>query len=332
MNIITINQLVSWFQSFQERHFFLKDFGFGEPYDIGVSRQMNFPYMWINLNDDSVIPVASNNKTAIPEISFTVLFMDKINDQDNYLDTNGFPSDNSQEILSDCLQYLQDLITEVQSHWQPYGVLFSQDISFFPVIDDTTDKSTGINARVVLRLKQVNCIIPVSPIPPTPTPTPTPLPCYNSFTITNSTLPNTLPNGIYEELNTYTGGTFTSGYFDLSLPSAKFIPGIAPDGKEYKVFGYYSGTRYITYLWNISQGRWRSMATTGNYYTLNGTFAGSTGNVQASGSTIYNGYEYPEEKAYTAFPVFTITYPLVCPTPTPTQTSSATPTPTPTLT
>jgi hypothetical protein len=174
MNIITINQLISWFQSFQERHFFLKDFGFGEPYDIGTSRQMNFPYMWINLNDDSVIPVASNNKTAIPEISFTVLFMDKINDQDNYLDTNGFPSDNSQEILSDCFQYLQDLITEVQSHWQPYGVLFSQDISFFPVIDDTTDKSTGINARVVLRLKQVNCIIPVAPIPPTPTPTPDP--------------------------------------------------------------------------------------------------------------------------------------------------------------
>jgi hypothetical protein len=164
MNIITLNQLISWFQSFQERHFFLQDFGFGEPYDIGTSRQMKFPYMWMTLNDDSVIPVASNNKTAIPEISFSVLFMDKINDQPNYLDTNGFPSDNSQEILSDCFQYLQDLITEIQSHWQPYGVLFSQDVSWFPVIDETQDKATGINGRVVLRLKQVNCIIPVSPI------------------------------------------------------------------------------------------------------------------------------------------------------------------------
>lgn len=173
MNIITLNQLISWFQSFQERHFFLQDFGFGEPYDIGTSRQMKFPYMWMTLNDDSVIPVASNNKTAIPEISFSVLFMDKINDQPNYLDTNGFPSDNSQEILSDCFQYLQDLITEIQSHWQPYGVLFSQDVSWFPVIDETQDKATGINGRIVLRLKQVNCIIPVAPIPgPTPTITP----------------------------------------------------------------------------------------------------------------------------------------------------------------
>ena len=181
MNIITLNQLISWFQSFQERHFFLKDFGFGEPYDIGTSRQMKFPYMWMTLNDDSVIPVASNNKTAIPEISFSILFMDKINDQPNYLDTNGFPSNNSQEILSDCLQYLQDLITEIQSYWQPYGVLFSQDVSFFPVVDETQDKATGINGRVVLRLKQVNCIIPVSPLvpsptPPTPSPTPTPEP------------------------------------------------------------------------------------------------------------------------------------------------------------
>lgn len=189
MNIITLNQLISWFQSFQERHFFLKDFGFGEPYDIGTSRQMKFPYMWMTLNDDSVIPVASNNKTAIPEISFSILFMDKINDQPNYLDTNGFPSNNSQEILSDCLQYLQDLITEIQSYWQPYGVLFSQDVSFFPVVDETQDKATGINARVVLRLKQVNCIIPVAPIEPSPTP----IPLTPTITPTTTATPTITP-------------------------------------------------------------------------------------------------------------------------------------------
>jgi hypothetical protein len=164
-NIITLNQLISWFQSFQERHYFLKDFGFGEPYDIGTSRQMLFPYMWVTMNEDSVIPVSSNNKTAIPEFSFSILFMDKINIQENYLNTNGFNSDNSQEILSDAVQTLQDLITEIQSYWHQYGVLFSQDVSFFPVVDETQDKSTGINARIVLRVKQVNCIIPVSPLP-----------------------------------------------------------------------------------------------------------------------------------------------------------------------
>jgi hypothetical protein len=92
------------------------------------------------------------------------MFMDKINIQENYLNTNGFNSDNSQEILSDMVQILQDLITEIQQDWNQYGVLFSQDVSFFPVIDETQDKSTGVMGRFVFRLKQVNCIIPVSPI------------------------------------------------------------------------------------------------------------------------------------------------------------------------
>lgn len=163
MNIITLNQLISWFQSFQERHYFLKDFGFGEPYDIGTSRQMDFPYMWVNLNDDNNIATGSNIKSAIPDLSFSIMFMDKINIQDNYLNQNGFQSDNSQEILSDMIQCLQDLIVYIQNDWQQYGVLISQDTSFYPVVDETQDKSTGIMARLVLRTRQVNCIIPEQP-------------------------------------------------------------------------------------------------------------------------------------------------------------------------
>ena len=33
-SIVSLNQLVEWFESFADRHYFLKDFGFGEPYDI----------------------------------------------------------------------------------------------------------------------------------------------------------------------------------------------------------------------------------------------------------------------------------------------------------
>jgi hypothetical protein len=177
-NIITLNQLVSWFQDFSQRHYMLKDFGFGEPYDIGTSRQMDFPYMWATMNDDSTIATSTNIRSAIPEFSFSIMFMDKINIQENYLQTNGFNSDNSQEVLSDMVQILQDLITEIQQSWNQYGVLFSQDVSFSPVIDETPDKSVGVMARIVFRLKQVNCIIPVSPVTPTTTTTTT-LPSFN---------------------------------------------------------------------------------------------------------------------------------------------------------
>ena len=163
-NIITLNQIISWFEDFSTRHYMLKDFGFGEPYDIGTSRQMTFPYMWVTMNEDSVIVTSTNVRSAIPEFSFSVMFMDK-NIQENYLNVNGFNSDNSQEVLSDMVQILQDLITEIQQYWTQYGILFSQDVSFFPVIDETTDKSTGVVGRFVFKLKQVNCDIPVSPFP-----------------------------------------------------------------------------------------------------------------------------------------------------------------------
>lgn len=162
-SIVSLNQLINWFQQFQINHDFLKDFGFGEPYDIGTSRQMTFPYLWITMNEDSSIATGTNIRSAIPDLSFSVMFMDKINIQENYLDTNGFPSDNSQEILSDCIQYLQDLIVYIQQDWGQYGVIISQDTSFYPAVDETTDKSTGIVARIVLRTRQVNCIIPETP-------------------------------------------------------------------------------------------------------------------------------------------------------------------------
>ena len=162
-NVITLNQIIKWFQLFQQNNYFLNDFGFGEPYDIGTSRQMNFPYMWVMMNEDNTIGQAAHNKTAIPELSFSIMFMDKINIQENYLDVNGFPSDNSQEILSDMLQVLQDLLTDVAQNWQQYGVFISQDVTFYPAVDETTDKATGVVARIVLKLKQVNCIIPENP-------------------------------------------------------------------------------------------------------------------------------------------------------------------------
>ena len=191
-SIVSLNQLITWFQTYQQNNYFLKDFGFGEPYDIGTSRQMTFPYMWVTMNEDSSIATGSNVKSAIPDISFSIMFFDKINIQENYLNTNGFPSDNSQEILSDCIQYLQDLVTEIQLNWGQYGVMISQDVSFYPAVDETTDKSTGIVARFVLRTRQVNCIIPENPyfLTPTPTITPTSTP---TPTITPTNTPTETP-------------------------------------------------------------------------------------------------------------------------------------------
>ena len=207
-SIVSLNQLVEWFESFADRHYFLKDFGFGEPYDIGTTRQMEFPYMWLTLDDTSIIATGTNVKSAIPDYSFRVFFMDKINIQENYLDQNGFQSDNSQQILSDTIQYLQDLITEIQQDWGQYGVMMSADINFNPVIDETQDKSTGVSASITLRTRQVNCVIPVSPTnivvqPYSPT--------YETL-LTCETLDECSTFQTYA----YTGGTFTGSTLTLT--------------------------------------------------------------------------------------------------------------------
>lgn len=210
-SIITLNQLISWFKDFQQNHFFLKDFGFGEPYDIGTSVQMEFPYMWVTMNEDSNIQTANNNRSAIPDISFSIMFMDKINNQQNYLDTNGFQSDNSQEILSDTLQCVQDLIVHIQQNFGQYGVFISQDVSFYPAVDETTDKATGVVARFVLRTRQVNCVLPESPGTIVVQP--------QQATIQTLLTCETLDECPTFQTYAYTGGTYNSGTTELTLTS-----------------------------------------------------------------------------------------------------------------
>jgi hypothetical protein len=180
------------------------------------------------MNEDSSIATGSNNKSAIPDISFSIMFMDKINIQENYLDTNGFPSDNSQEILSDTLQCLQDLVTMIQQNWGQYGVLISQDVSFYPAVDETTDKATGVVGRFVLRTRQVNCIIPENPywIDVTPSPTPTNTPTETPG-LTPSVTPTVTPTNTPTSTPTETPGltpTETPSVTPTNTPTSTPIP------------------------------------------------------------------------------------------------------------
>ena len=162
VNIISLNQIINLFSNFADRHYFIKDFGYGATSEIGTSRQMDFPYMWLALDENSTIVV--QNKTAIPQYGITILFMDKINNQKNYLDINGVNSDNSQEVLSDMLQLLQDMITEIEVEWGNYGLRIDGDVSCFPAVDETTDKVNGWVGRFTLRVKHSNCILPTGDI------------------------------------------------------------------------------------------------------------------------------------------------------------------------
>lgn len=156
--IVTLNEILKLFKDFKDENGMLNDIGYGPVSDIGVSRQMEFPYLWITHQSDSTINI--DNKTAIPDMKFVLLFMDQVNDQVNFEDINGEDSNNGQEILSDMLQVLQDCVTKISSSWGVSGVMLTESVRCFPAFEETPDKVNGWGAEITLRLRHVNCAIP----------------------------------------------------------------------------------------------------------------------------------------------------------------------------
>ena len=233
MTIIkSYNQLIEEFKLFSDAHFQLKDFGSGPTSDIGVSRKMEFPYMWITHRTPSSISVG--NKIQIPDMVLTFIVVDQINNQDNYLDINGVNSDNQQEILSDTLQIVQDLINYISLNLGNRGVkLMENQVSIEPTYDDTDDRVTGWVVDLTLRLKHLNCYTPMADViyPSGTTPTYiTPSPYLTCDTLENCSIIQTKNSRLYTQTSDSTTITNTTtessligtGLGSLSIPSNGF--------------------------------------------------------------------------------------------------------------
>lgn len=157
---VTLNQIIDKFKEFSTNHPMIRDFGYGPTSDIGVTKTMDFPYMWVSHQGNSNIKIS--NKTQTPELLFYVLFMDQVSDQPQTNDENGENSTNGQEILSDTFQLLQDLIVTINTTWQPLGVSITTDVACYPGMDETQDRVNGWVGELILRLSYANgiCIIP----------------------------------------------------------------------------------------------------------------------------------------------------------------------------
>lgn len=158
--IITINEVIEHFNQFVNKHAFLRDFGYGPTSNIGTSRQMKFPYLWITHRAPSNIQVS--NRQQVPELLLTFLMVDQVNDQENVLNSTDSSSDNQQEILSDTFQYCQDLITYIITEMRASGIQLNDDtITVEPVYEETQDKVTGWMMDIRFDMMHINCDIPI---------------------------------------------------------------------------------------------------------------------------------------------------------------------------
>jgi len=97
------------FNDFQIREKMLNDFGFGTPDQIEASRELLYPFMWVNLLDTQYV---ENGKCE--SYHFEILFADKVmSGEDNYL-----------ELLSNTQYIYRQFISELALHpyWDDMGL------------------------------------------------------------------------------------------------------------------------------------------------------------------------------------------------------------------
>ena len=133
MKIQTINQLISVFKDIATRHYQINGFGIGDSWEIGADKAYMHPVLWINPTTANMPSTDTGYKTF--EIDFDVRGFDLVHKDES----------NENEVLSDTIDILKDIITEFKSH--PYYVNsqlnITGDISFEAFTEEFDEEVSG---------------------------------------------------------------------------------------------------------------------------------------------------------------------------------------------
>ena len=156
--ILKLNDIKNLFEEFADKHKELNDFGWGMTYDIGTSFNMKMPYLWVTHRAPNNIIVSGKQQTK--EFKFSVILVDKINQQKNIFSTNGFRSDNSGDILNKMDLITHDLIAFLQNKLDKAHV--DGNVSVELIYDETDDKVAGWLMDINIKAIYKNCINPIN--------------------------------------------------------------------------------------------------------------------------------------------------------------------------
>ena len=133
MKIQTINQLISVFKDIATRHYQINGFGIGDSWEIGADKAYMHPVLWINPTTANMPSTDTGYKTF--EIDFDVRVFDLVHKDES----------NENEVLSDTIDILKDIITEFKGH--PYYVNsqlnIMGDISFEAFTEEFDEEVSG---------------------------------------------------------------------------------------------------------------------------------------------------------------------------------------------
>lgn len=155
MKIQTVNQLISVFKDVATRHYQINGFGIGDDWESGATENMH-PVLWVNPVTASM--PSSDNGYKTFEIDFDIRIFDLVSKDES----------NENDVLSDCIDILKDIISEFKRH--PYYVNSQlniiDDISFEAFTEELDEEVSGWSCEITLMTPILNsfCGIPSADI------------------------------------------------------------------------------------------------------------------------------------------------------------------------
>lgn len=154
--IFTLNMIIDLFRDIADRHLMVNDFGNGPSYNIGASRPMKFPYLWVE--NQTATTISSVNGMKEKQYTFILYLMDKINKGD----------DNFDEIISDTDFILDGIIQEFSQSpfYVQNRISLVNNIVMQPVVEATDDNVNGWQATLTFKVPifKTYCDMPILPV------------------------------------------------------------------------------------------------------------------------------------------------------------------------
>ena len=195
--IKTINQILTVLEDVSQRHYQINSYGVGASFEIAASTEVIYPLLWVN-PISATMQRGNNNNYAAFEATVNLKMLDLVNKDET----------NENDVSSDTVQMLQDIITEFCSHpyYRESNFQIVGDVNFTPLDEVSDDETNGWECELLFRTPYVAsyCTIPVSEISGFSFPSPS----CTGLTVSNVTYVSNIINSDGNLDITHTGSTY----------------------------------------------------------------------------------------------------------------------------
>lgn len=145
----TLNIIIEKFRTIADNHQQVNSFGIGDSWEIGASTASITPQVWINPTGAFM---SNENETLSSTVyTFNMKCFDLVNKDES----------NENEVLSDCLQILQDIVSEFSTSEDMLSdnIIVNNSLSFFPFTETYDEEVSGWEVSIELMQPFNSCYL-----------------------------------------------------------------------------------------------------------------------------------------------------------------------------